>query len=67
MTLNVIVNQTKECPQCYATDKHIESFDFPKKRIFREWLIVIYIGELNKIKEIECDDPYQINEQKIYD
>ena len=67
MTLNVKVNQTKECPQCDTTDKHIESFDFSKKRIFWEGLIVIYIGELNKIKEIESDDPYQIDEQKIQD
>jgi hypothetical protein len=53
MTLNVIVNKTKECTQRNATDKHIESLYFPKKRITRNWLIIIYIGELNKIKEIE--------------
>ena len=57
MTLNVIVNQSKECSQCYATDKHIESLYFPEKGIFWEGLIVIYIGELNKIKEIESYDP----------
>lgn len=67
MTLNVEVDETKERSQCYATDKHIESFNFPKKGITWEGLIVIYIGELNKIKEIEGDDPYQIDEKKIYE
>ena len=67
MTFNVKVNQTKERPQYYATDKHIESFYLSKKRITWECLIVIQIGELNKIKEKESDNPHQIDEQNIYD
>jgi len=62
VTLNVKINETKECSQCYATDKHIESLNFPKKGITREWLIIIYIGKLKKVEEIKSENPYQIDE-----